>query len=68
MDEITLFFRVVAEMINTVLFGGLDVGYGGLSLSQAIAMVFVKYSPHFVVFCLMVGLAYYFIPKLKKRC
>ena len=68
MDDITLFFRVVAEMIDTILFSGLYVGYGGMPLSWAIAVVFLWFSPHCVAFCLLAGLFYYFVPKLKKRC
>ena len=66
MEEITTFLQVVAEMMNTVW------GYGhflvtGLPISLAVAIVFVTYSPYFIAFCLMVGVIYYMVPKLKKR-
>lgn len=67
MEEITTFLLVVAEMMSLVWGFGLSIVTGGLPISHAVIMVFVKYSPYFIAFCLIVGLVYYISPKLKKR-
>ena len=61
------FFDVIWKMIDTVLVGGLTIGYGGLPLSQAIFLVFISYAPYYLTFCLIVWLTYYTIHKMKER-
>jgi hypothetical protein len=60
------FFNIIDKMVDTVLVGGLTIGYGGLPLSQAIAIVFVKYLPYYISFCLLVAVLYYTIKRRKK--
>lgn len=60
------FFNIIDKMVDTVLVGGLTIGYGGLPLSQAIAIVFVKYLPYYIGFCLLVAFLYYIIKRKKK--
>jgi len=60
------FISIIDKMVDTVLVGGLTIGYGGLPLSQAIAIVFVKYLPYYIGFCLLVAVLYYIIKRRKK--
>ena len=60
------FINIIDKMVDTVLVGGLTIGYGGLPLSQAIAIVFVKYLPYYICFCLLVAVHYYIIKRRKK--
>ena len=60
------FINIIDKMVDTVLVGGLAIGYGGLPLSQAIAIVFVKYLPYYIGFCLLVAVLYYIIKRRKK--
>ncbi len=54
-------------MVNIVLFGGLDVRYGGLPLSTAITNVFWGYLPYFIILCLLTAGVYYMNKRLKKK-
>jgi len=61
------FFSIISKMVNIVLFGGLDVRYGGLPLSTAITNVFWGYLPYFIILCLLTAGVYYMKKRLKKK-
>jgi hypothetical protein len=60
------FIDIISKMIDTVLVGGLTIGFGGVPLSTAITIVFVKFLPYYIVFCLLIALLYYIIKRRKR--
>ena len=65
--EMTELIDIINKMVETVLVGGLTIGYGGVPLSQAITIVFVHYAHYYIAFCLIVGLLYYSVKKRRAK-
>lgn len=61
------FFEIIGKMIDTVLFGGLEIGYIGLSLNFIVNAIYWGYLKYYIAFCMLTASFYYIVTKNKRN-
>ena len=52
------FLEIIGKMIDTVLFGGLEIGYIGLSLDYIVNGIYCGYLIYYIAFCMLTASLY----------
>ena len=61
------FFEIIGKMIDTVLFGGLEIGYIGLSLDYIVNGIYCGYLIYYIAFCMLTASLYYLVARIKRK-
>ena len=54
-------------MIDTVLFGGLEIGHIGLSLDYIVNGIYFGYLIYYITFCILTASLYYIVARIKRK-
>ena len=60
-------FEIIGKMIDTVLFGGLEIGYTGLSLDYIVNGIYFGYLIYYIAFCMLTASFYFMVSRIKKK-